>query len=332
MKKLLPFLFVIFVASLGRSFDIPKPTAFIKNFDIQSISLHDITFLFDIAVKNPYPVDIRLDAVKMKFLIEGKQLLETESGKGLKIRANGESSNMFTVTLKYTDIIGIVKDYSQKEYLMTVVDTVIVIPIPSMAGYGFITKDMAQNIPKNVTLKYTLKKQIPALKPTVSIANFSVKKPTLSEVTDALGKSGKKDVDPNKTLGMFEAIISGKKPEKVIDPASIDMKLTVNFDIVLKNDSKAKLSFTKLDFEFFVDSAPLVNGQTSAIRDAGDRQVLTVANQFSTRALAGPVLNAFKNRKGAFTLKGHTFIKLPDAVKKEPVKLLFNEAGDFNLR
>jgi hypothetical protein len=320
-KKILITLAVIGITIPLVALSIPKPTATIKNFDIAEIALRDITFLFDVAIKNPYPVGLKLAGVKMKYSIEGKQFFETETSKGFTIKAKKEAINEFTVNIKYADIIGIIKDYTQKEYLDTTVATEIVIPLPKMPG-----------LPPTISFKYTLHKKIPAIKPKVSIIGFAVLEPTLDDVANSLKKSGKK-ADPEKTLGMIKNMISGKSHDNVINPADIDLKIRVSFDIELKNEARGKLSFTKLNYNFLVDKAPLVSGETSKIEQKGDnRQILTVVNEFSSRALAGPILNAFKNRKGAFILTGSTFIKLPDEIKKDPVKLSFNEDGVFDMK
>jgi LEA14-like dessication related protein len=320
-KRILITLAIIVVMLPLIAFSVPKPTATIKNFDIAEIALRDITFLFDIAIKNPYPVGLKLAGVKMKYSIEGKQFFETETSKGFTIKAKKEAVNEFTVNIKYADIIGIIKDYTQKEYLNTTVDTEIIIPLPKMPG-----------LPPTISFKYTLHKKIPAIKPKVSVIGFAVVQPTIDDVTNALKKSGK-NADPQKTLGMISDMLSGKSHDKVIDPASIDLKIKVSFDIELKNEAKGKLAFTKLNYDFLVDKAPLVSGETTKIAQKGDNlQVLTVVNEFSTRALAGPILSAFKKRKGAFLLKGNTFIKLPDEIKTDPVKLSFSEDGVFNMK
>jgi LEA14-like dessication related protein len=327
MKKVILFLYVLTFCSMYQAsafdFSFAKPSATMKEFDIESITLRDVTFLFNVSVKNPYPVGLTLAGVKLKFSVEGKQLFETETSKGFKIKARGEADNKFTVNLKYVDIIKIIKDYSQKEYLETTINTEIIVPTPKAVR--------KPPIPESFSFKYTLHKKIPAIKPTINIANFSVQEPSLEDVTTALKKAGK-NVDPKKAANMISNLISGKKADNIIDPASIDLKLKVNFDIELKNDSKAKLLFSSLDYNFFVNSATLVNGNTTKISSKGDKQVLTVANEFSTRSLAGPILAAFKKRQGAFTVKGNTHIKLPDEIKKDPVKLTFSEGGAFELK
>ena len=325
MKRIMIALALLAAAAVpGIAFDIPKPSASVKDFDIESISLRDITFLFDVAVKNPYPVDLKLDAVKLKFSIEGKQFFETETSKGFRIKARGTASNVFTVNLKYVDIIKIVKSYAQQDYLDTVIDTEIVVPLPKLP--------QTVSLPKSLSFKYSLHKKIPAIKPEVSIANFAIVPPSAADVADALRKAGKQSIDAGKAKSMFDDLIAGKKPQQVIDPASLDLKLTTNFDIVLKNDTKAQLAFKDLGYVFAVGGSDLVNGKTTNVTRSGNAQILRVTNVFSTKSLAGPLASALKARKGNFTVKGSTFIKLPDEVKKQPLKLEFSEGGAFNIQ
>jgi LEA14-like dessication related protein len=323
-RAILAAVIMVCVIVPGTAFTIPKPTASIQKFDIDSISLRDITFLFDVSVKNPYPVDLKLAGVKIKFSVEGKQFFETETSKGFRIKSNGSASNVFTVNLKYADIIKIVKSYAQQDYLDTTIDTEIVVPLPSLA--------VTMSLPKTLSFKYTLHKKIPAIKPDVSIANFAIVPPSAADIAAALKKAGKQSIDAGKARSMFEDILAGKKPQPIIDPASLDLKLTTNFDIVLRNDTKAQLAFKDLGYTFAVGGSNLVDGKTTNITKSGNAQILRVTNVFSTRSLAGPLASALKNRKGDFAVKGSTFIKLPDEIKKEPVKLQFDESGSFSIK
>lgn len=326
MKKVYLFLAVLGFTSVSVSafdLDIPKPTAEIEDFDIESISLRDVTFLFVVKVKNPYPVDLKLKGVKIKFSVEGHQLFETETSRGFKVKAKKTADNRFTVNLKYADIIAIIKDYKNKDYLKTKIDTEIIIPTPRMVRKG--------PVPESFSFKYKLSQDIPALKPKITIARFHVQQPSPDEVKKALIDAGKSSLNPEKTAAMIGDLLNGKKTSQIIDPSTLDLKLRVNFDIELENESKAALAFTDLNYDFLVNSAPLVKGNTAKIANKGAKQILTVENEFSTRALAGPIKKAFSSGKGVFALNGSTLIKLPDSVKKSPVKLQFSENGDFKL-
>lgn len=302
-------------------FKIPKPTATIVNFDIDSISLTDITFLFDVEIYNPYPVKLKLSTVSSTFFVENKQFFKTSTDK-LKIKAKGKETTRLLVNIKYADMANIVKDYANKDSLLCVIDMVIVLPLPQSV----------HSVAKDVTFKFQMKKDVPTIKPEVNVANFKVIKPTKKEIEAALKKAAKQNLNADKITDMFGAILDGKNPIKEIDPSSLDLKLKVNFDIVLKNKTKAALLFNDLNYNFTVNSSKLVDGITKDIQNKNGEYVLSISNAFSSKALAGTILKAFNDGKGNYALSGYSMVKFPDKIKKTPLKLNFNENGAFNLK
>lgn len=300
--------------SLG-GYKIPKPTAKIVNFDIDSISFTDITLLFDIEIYNPYPVKLKLSRVESTFFIENKQLFKTSTDK-LKIKAIGKETTRLFVNLKYMDIINIVKDYGDKESLECVVDMVIVLPLPQSV----------EKVAKDVTFKFHLTKTVPAIKPEINIANFTVKKPSTEDIEAAL-KKAKKNLSAESVKNMFGALIDGKSADKIIDPSELDLKIKVNFDIIMKNKTKAALFFNDLKYDFRVNNSKLVEGLTKDIKNKTGEYILSINNEFSSKALGKSILKAFSDGKGDFALTGYSMVKLPDKIKKTPLKLNFNEKG-----
>ncbi len=300
---------------------IPKPTAEIVNFDIDSISLTDITLLFDVSINNPYPVKLKLSTVKATFFVENKQFFQTATDK-LKIKAKGKETTRLFVNIKYADMANIVKDYKNKDSLECVIDIVIVLPLP----------EKFQKLAKDVTFKFKLKKDVPTIKPEINIANFNVIKPTKEEIEAAIKRSAQKNLNADSIKNMFGAIIDGKNPAKVIDPSDLDLKLKVNFDIVMKNKTRAALMFKDLNYNFNVNASKLVDGFTKDIQNKDGEYILGVNNEFSSKALGESILKAFKEGKGDYSLTGFSLVKFPDKIKKEPLKLNFNEKGVFNLK
>ncbi|HOU83829.1 MAG TPA: LEA type 2 family protein [Spirochaetota bacterium] len=323
MKKTAILSLIIFSAALS-AFTIPKslpkPTADFKGFDIESISLRDINFLFDVEIKNPYPVGLKLDGVEFTFFVENNQFFKTTTSKGLKISAKGKKLNQFRVNVKYEDIIKIVKAYSKKDYLNCKIDMAILIPLPDISG-----------LPENIRFDYSVNTQIPAIKPTISIANFKVQKPSTAEIAAELAKK-KKQASAEKVAGMFADILSGKKTDQVIDPASLDLPITVDFDILLKNETAHKLVFNSINYDFLVNNEKLVKGTTKDIKMQGNTSIIKVSNKFSSKSLGKSMLGFFEKQKGDFAFTGSTFINLPEKIKKDPLKLSFDEKGKFNAK
>jgi hypothetical protein len=187
-------------------------------------------------------------------------------------------------------------------------------------------------VPKTWSVSYTLKKKIPAIKPRLALLDFSVQPPTQAQVQEALVKAGRK-VDSGKALGALKDVLRGRKPaEPVIDPAEIDVPLTVTFTIELANEAKAKLSFAKLGYELHVNGEKLVVGESTQIAEQPGRSLITVENVFSSRSLSKNVRELFSSRKGTFALHGTASIKLPDEISANPLPLDFEEAGSFSMK
>ncbi len=300
--------------------NLPRPTAEMRRFQLEAISLRDVTFLFELAVKNPYPVPISFDGMTLAFAVEGARVFTAESAGGFSVPANGEKSNTFTVNLAYDRIIKLVKDYTQRDWLNTVIDGTLVIPLPKIPG-----------LPKDITFTYSFSKRIPAIKPRVSLLNFRVPPPTWEQVAEAIVRKGMK-TDPGKVLGVFKNILAGKTPPApVIDPADLDVPLTVDFTLEIRNEARGPLSFDKLGYELTVNGEKLVVGESSSIVREKSRDLITVSNTFSSSKLSKNVKALFAKRRGTFRVTGSASIKFPDEIRKEPVPLGVNEAGAFSL-
>ena len=301
--------------------NIPLPEATIVNFDIDSLSLRDITLLFDVEIKNPYPVKLKLSSMKSVFFIDKKQLFETSTDK-LKIKAMGKATSRILVNLKYSDIINIIKEYGDREYLECEVNITLTLPLPKNV----------QKYRKDITFNFKLKQNIPAIKPEISIAGFTVIKPSKKEIEEAIERSKKKNLNADTVTNMFGAIIDGKNPVKVIDPSDLDLKLKVNFDVVMKNKTKTNLVFQDLNYNFNVNESKLVDGYTKDIKNKPGEYTLSVANEFSSKALGQSILGAFSKGSGNYSLKGFSMVKFPDKIKKTPIKLNFDEKGVLEIK
>jgi LEA14-like dessication related protein len=299
---------------------VPKPTAKVTRFDIEQVSLRDVTFLFDVAVKNPYPVNLSLEALRLTFLVEGAQVAQVQTSKGFSVKARGTKTSRLYATLRYEDVMAAIKNYAEKDYLDTLVKTQIAIPLPKMPG-----------LPPRITFSYDLKSKIPAIKPRVAITHFTIAQPSGQAVGQALKKAGRDVANQGAAVQAFKDVLAGKTPKGPIQPRDLDLPLTVSFDIELANETRAPLSFTGLDYRLSINDKELLAGATQNISQKGNRSILHVASSFSSLALSGGLLEALRTRKGNFTLSGSTSLKLPDEIKKEPLKLEFREGGSFNL-
>ena len=98
---------------------------------------------------------------------------------------------------------------------------------------------------------------------------------------------------------------------------------------MLKNETKNKLLFKNLDYTFLVAGNSLVKGISKDIKTEGNSSIIRVSNRFSSKTLGKSLLAVFDKGSGDFALKGNTYLKLPDSVKKDPLKLQFDEKRIF---
>ncbi len=299
---------------------IPTPTAELKKVEIEKISLRDIDFIFYIEINNPYPVKLNLDDVMFTFFVESNQFFKTNTRGGLGIRAKEKKVTEFRVNIKYLDIINIVKDYSKKEYLDCRSDVKLIIPLPEISG-----------LPKNITFDFSRKSTLPAVKPKISIAQFKVQKPSLEEITEALAKQ-KKKVNAADVADMFGKILNGQSAAQIIDPASIDIPIKIDFDIILKNETAHKLLFKDLNYDFLIGNEKLVAGLTKDIEQKNNESIISVTNTFSSKQLSKSVMTFFNKGAGNFTVKGNTKLELPKKINPNPLNLEFSEGGTFSIR
>ncbi len=299
---------------------VKQPEVSIKDFDIKRISLRDIDFQFDIEISNPYPVGLKLARVDFKVDVENKQLFSTTTPSGFTVKARGKAVSPLVLNLEYSKIIGIVKDYKEKEYLNCDISGELHIPLPNIPG-----------IPKTFKFPFKVSKRIPAIKPSVAVHNFKVSAPSMREIQDAIKKSGK-NLNPDRIFGAIGDMLNGKKVDaKSIGLADLDVKLKVNFDLKIKNESRAKLFFNKLQYDFSINNEKVFQGDSGNTRSVGDTLIVTVANELSSKSLGKGVLRVFEERKGAFKVRGETLINLPADIKKGPLGLNFDEGGEFGL-
>jgi LEA14-like dessication related protein len=296
-----------------------RPTAKIEKFGIHAMSLRDVTFFIDVSIKNPYPLPLKLSHIGLQFDVEENRFFTTRTDRGFSISPRDSKTNRFLVQIRYSDVMKVVKNYSDRDYLSTRTHVTIAIPLPDIQG-----------LPPDVTFKFSLDQKIPALDPDVRIADFRVQQPSTADIQRALSDAGK-NTSPGKVQQQLSDLFAGKPANEVIDLQDLDLKITVDFTILLANRSETPLSFDSLDYMFHVNGAPLVEGKTDRVREENGRYELPVHNTFSTRSMADSIIQAFRRGEGTFSLKGHTFLRLPPSVTAEPVRLNFDEKGTFDL-
>jgi len=300
---------------------IPKPEATLDRVEVDHISLHDVTLVFYLNIKNPYPLKLKLDGVDLDFSIEGTRFLKTQMAGGLEIPAKQVKNSSFAVTLAYQDIIKIVKDIGNRELLKCTIDAAVKIPLPKISG-----------LPPNMTFQYKLEKEIPAIMPDVRLQNFQVMMPTVQDLQKDMTRSASA-YTPEKVHDIFKSIFNGEGSKAIpAELKNLDIKFDVSFDILLQNKTRFVPDFKSVNYDFAVNDQNLVSGNTDKITRKGDTTILSIRNSFSSRQLSEGIVASFRSGQGTFNLKGSTAIRLPPSVSSKNTELNFAESGKFNLR
>lgn len=297
---------------------VARPTAEISSFSLERIGLRDLDFQFELTVKNPYPVELNFSGMTLDFSVEGAQVFQTKSQGGFRVPANRTAANKFTVTLRYEDIIRLVKNYLDKDWLDTQIAGKLTIPLPRLPG-----------LPADISFDYRLSQKVPAIKPRVEIRNFSVSAPSEQEVAKALAAAGR-NVDPKEAAGFLMGVAQGRPPAKApIKPQDIDVPFTISYTLAITNEAKAPLSFDALDYELFIGGQSLAKGSSSQVTRQGTATLVTVKTFFSSKSLSEGIQAVLAAKRGSFRITGKASLILPPEVRRTPAPLSFDESGEF---
>jgi len=118
MSKLIITLFVgsLLLIPLGSCsevqniLNIQKPTASLKGFSFGDVSLDAATLLFDVEVKNPYPVDMPLLDMKYQLNSNGNKLFDGITQAAGSIAAKDSKVIPIEANISYLDLVKALKD------------------------------------------------------------------------------------------------------------------------------------------------------------------------------------------------------------------------------
>jgi hypothetical protein len=152
---------------------------------------------------------------------------------------------------------------------------VITIPLP----------EIASGLPKNLTFSYRLEKRF-RHQAAISVENFRVQMPSEDDVIRALKKSGRSLSDKARIIQSHKLHPVRQGSRQRHRPHEPCPEVKVNFDIVMKNHTKARLDFRNLDYDFLVNDSKLVDGSTKDIRNSGSVSVCRSATSSAQRLWA----------------------------------------------
>jgi len=281
-----------------------KPEVTIERFDIESISLRDIRLLIEIGITNPYPVNVRLERIAAKLLVEKNQLFQTNTRRGLRMSPGKKECASFVVNLKYADIWRIVSSYAEKDYLESELSGEVVLGLLKSGSKGADFLD-------SLAIPFQWSKRIPAIKPEIRIINFKIQTPSREDVLKS----------------SLAELLAGRQGT---GPTRLELELPVSFDIELKNNAGTRILVKDMHYDFYVDGESLIRGETGEVSTNGNITVARIRNAVRLRSMSESLIKALKKRRADYALKGHSTVRLPEAIKADPLKLVLDEKGSFS--
>ncbi|MEM9492876.1 MAG: LEA type 2 family protein, partial [Myxococcota bacterium] len=274
------FLIFALVGCAGVQSAVPteKPSASLDKVELTALSFQDMDLDFLVSVKNPYPLGLRVAAIKAKFLIEGNQIFDTETTEGLVINANASSPVPFRVNLAFADLARAAQDYATKEAVETEIQLVVTVKVHDGTIPG---------VPETWDFPFTLTKSLPTIKPKVSISNFKIQGPTTAQVRQQLEAKARElanealqNVSPDTVVSALDSLLKGK-PKKALKEAlpvnvtirDLDLRFALEFTLNLDNETPTALLFSNLQFKFQMNEEPLLDGNTTEVRREGNRSL-----------------------------------------------------------
>lgn len=93
---------------------IQEPKVSLSHVSVQKVDMSGATIGVGVAVENPNPFALRLDSLKYKLEVGGKQITESELTNTQEVRAHDTQVIEIPVPVKFQDLYSSVLDFMQK--------------------------------------------------------------------------------------------------------------------------------------------------------------------------------------------------------------------------
>ena len=70
--------------------------------------------------------------------------------------------------------------------------------------------------------------------------------------------------------------MAGKKTASVVDLSSLDVPMSISFDVEVRNDTKAQIKFKDLAYDFYINESKVFGGTTGSVVNEGKRSLIRV--------------------------------------------------------
>lgn len=304
------------ITGVGKS-----PGFALQGLEFLGVDLQKLSFRLLASLENPYPIGVPRAAADLGLGVEGAELFRIKNDISGGIDARATKDLQFDVELPYTGLINAYNRVPSKDILDLSLNGPVKLFLPEGAA--------VPGLPDHMTFDVQQSTEFPAVKPTVEVRNFTIERPTTSDLTSAVGPllAGVASAYVDRLLSS-----TGSAPGSALASglSGLDFNLRTSYEIVLKNEAAARLDFTKLNYTLFLENARLFNGLSSNIENTGSESVVKIDTALPIRSITTGLSRAIKARSAGFRLAGDAGFDIPAMPLKDLLDLDFNQAGRLN--
>ena len=286
-----------------------SPQLAVSGVSIKSLDLEGITFNMDYSISNPYPVGFSIKSVAADVMYDTTKFTSLSADEGVKVASGGTQKNALSFKIPYETIISMAKNGISGK-------TALPFSISGNAALDLSAVSFLEN--QSLTIPFTKSFDVPVFKPSLSVSNVALQKPTLTELKDAFIGGG---MGATKALSVATAIISGNSVvDTIFDGVNLDMNL--NFDVNVGSEGSAPWKYVLEKCSLQTASGALANVTAQGTNTISSNGTIPITAKLNTMQ-AGKFIAQLLNKSGTnpvFTIdSGLSFTDLPSYAQNLPL-------------
>ncbi len=298
------------------------PSINFEKIELTGIDLEKLSVRLHTRLDNPYAFALPRAATDFGLEIEGAKLAQLKTDLSNGVAKRSETPIPFDVEIPYKGILEVYQRLPGKETFNVRLNGPAQLFLPEQARLP--------GLPESMTLDLDQSREIPALRPNIEVRNFSIQKPTSSDLVSAVGPVLAVALETylNRLLG------DGGSPPGAATAilGRLDYRLKTEYELVLKNEAAAQMDFTKVNYALALEGRPFFEGiGTEIVKDElTGASIVKVQTEFPIVSITSSIARAIKYKNANFRLSGDAGLDLPDFPVSDLLKLKFDKAGKLD--
>lgn len=301
---------------------VAKPDFSCDSVVIKSIGFDSMTLEVRASINNHYPVKIKLQKINFQLTTDEGQIFSAAIDQPLDISKEGSQDTSFDITLKYADIIKVVREYTQQSEIESHFKGSVTLLLPQVPE--------VPTLPQTMTVSFDDPHPIPTILPVLTIKKFSISKLSKSDIENAIKQSGK-SLDILTMARVVEALIAGNYDEAFQQIAPEDLKLNFNTVLTLeiKNKTKTQVNFNNINYQLALNDVQIIDGTTTDNKTIDNTSLLTITSQINSSDFTDALIKAIMAKTANYHLTGEADIYFVD--DDDTLQLTIDQAGSTKI-